>query len=71
MNNWIDENPLMYSINWGCTMDVAIRAVNWIWTLGLIIGSKELDNKTIEKIKVSLYQHGWFIFAKSRKTGLQ
>ena len=42
MKNWIDENPLMYSINWGCTMDVAIRAVNWIWTLGLIYRLKRI-----------------------------
>jgi hypothetical protein len=62
MDNWVDENPLMYSINWGCTMDVAIRAVNWIWTLGLITGSGNLDNKTLKKIKLSLYQHGWFIY---------
>jgi hypothetical protein len=67
MKNWIDENPLMQSINWGCTMDVAIRAVNWIWTLGLISGSKGLDNKTVEKIKSSLYQHGWFIWRNPEK----
>ncbi len=65
--NWIDENPLMYSINWGCTMDVAIRAVNWIWALGLISGSDALDGTTIEKIKTSLYQHGWFIWRNPEK----
>ena len=26
LTDWINENPLMYSINWGCSMDVAIRA---------------------------------------------
>ncbi|MBN1182825.1 MAG: alginate lyase family protein [Bacteroidales bacterium] len=62
IKNWINENPLMYSINWGCTMDVAIRAVNWIYTLCLISNSKLLDDKTINKIKSSLYQHGWFIY---------
>jgi hypothetical protein len=67
IENWIDENPLMYSINWGCTMDVAIRAVNWMWTLALISNSKGLDNQTVERIKVSLYQHGWFIFRNPEK----
>jgi hypothetical protein len=62
MNNWIEENPLMFSINWGCTMDVAIRAVNWIWTLGLIKGSGSLDSISTERIKGSLYQHGWFTY---------
>jgi hypothetical protein len=67
MINWIDENPLMYSINWGCTMDVAIRAVNWIWTLGLISGSNELNQNDIKRIKLSLYQHGWFIWRNPEK----
>lgn len=65
--SWINHNPLMYSINWGCTMDVAIRAVNWIWTLGLLSGSQYLTNDKIEKIKVSLYQHGWFIWRNPEK----
>lgn len=62
MMDWIKENPLMFSINWGCTMDVAIRAVNWIWTLGLIYDSEKLDITSVDSIKSSLYQHGWFIF---------
>ena len=65
--NWIDENPLMYSINWGCTMDVAIRAVNWIWTLGLMSDSEELKDDEINRIKFSLFQHGWFIWRNPEK----
>ena len=68
--SWINDNPLMYSINWGCTMDVAIRAVNWIWALGLISDSNYLDSKTLEKIKGSLYQHGWFIYRNPEKEQL-
>ncbi len=67
MINWIEGNPLMYSINWGCTMDVAIRAVNWIWTLGLISSSIKLDTETINIIKYSLYQHGWYIYRYPEK----
>lgn len=65
--NWIDANPLMYSINWGCTMDVAIRAVNWIWVLGLISGTEQLNKPIIAKVKESLYQHGWFIYRNPEK----
>jgi hypothetical protein len=67
MLDWIIENHFLYSINWGCTMDVSIRAVNWIWTLGLIIGSDSLNKKSVEKIKISLYQHGWFIYRNLEK----
>ena len=65
--DWIRQNPVMYSINWGCTMDVAIRAVNWMWALRLIAGSEKLDNAAIEKIKISLYQHGWYIYRNPEK----
>ena len=67
MVDWIDNNPLMYSINWGCTMDVSIRAANWIWALGLIYSSQALESKTLAKIKGSLYQHGWFIYRNPEK----
>ena len=40
---WIDSNPLMYSINWGCAMDVAIRAVNWVYALNMFIDSRPLN----------------------------
>ena len=58
--DWIEKNPLMYSINWGCAMDVGIRAVNWIWALSLLKGYqyKEFHKKIYE----SLYQHGWYIY---------
>src|SRR5262245_7493124 len=29
--DWIDSNPYKRGVNWACTMDVGIRAVNWIW----------------------------------------
>ena len=59
--NWIDENPLMYSINWGCSMDVAIRAINWIWSLALISESN-INDLMLNKIRTSIYEHGWFIY---------
>jgi len=62
IRHWISENRLMHSINWGCTMDVAIRAVNWIWALGMIRGSESLKGTVLREITASLYEHGWFIF---------
>jgi hypothetical protein len=60
--DWIDSNPLMKSVNWGCTMDVAIRAVNWVWALGMFIGSNALTDAVLKRIFVSLYEHGFFIY---------
>lgn len=58
--NWIDENPFMYSINWGCAMDVGIRAINWIWALSLLKDYQYKESR--KKIYESLYQHGWYIY---------
>ena len=29
--DWIISNPFKRGVNWACTMDVSIRAINWIW----------------------------------------
>jgi len=67
ITSWIDENPLMKSINWTCTMEVAIRAVNWIYALKMFNSSPLLQNATKHKIVLSLYQHGYFIFRNPEK----
>lgn len=64
---WIDENPLMYSINWTCAMDVAIRAVNWMYAINMICQSASLNDVVLKRINGSLFEHGWFIFNNLEK----
>ena len=47
LDDWINSNPYMQSINWGCAMDVSIRAVNWIVALSLIRDSEELKRSDL------------------------
>jgi len=61
IDNWIDENPLMHSINWTCAMDVAIRAVNWLFSLNMIIESDCINDSFAQKIYRSLFEHLFFI----------
>lgn len=61
INNWIDENPLMYSVNWTCAMDVAIRAANWMYALNFISASKCFTDEFASRASKSLFQHGFFI----------
>lgn len=61
INNWIDENPLMYSVNWTCAMDVAIRAANWMYALNFISASKCFTDEFAARASKSLFQHGFFI----------
>jgi len=64
---WIDENPLMNSINWTCAMDVAIRAVNWMYAINMISASTALNEVALKRIHGSLFEHGWFIFRNLEK----
>ena len=67
ISNWIDNNEFMHSINWTCAMDVAIRAVNWMYALCMIRNSNVFTNQFAEKVSVSLYQHGYYIINNLEK----
>lgn len=68
IEDWLKENPFMYSVNWTCTMDVAIRSVNWIYAVGLVLDSPTVTDSFIGKLYCSLYQHGWFIYNNLEQT---
>lgn len=68
IKNWIKENPLMYSVNWTCSMDVAIRAVNWMFAINMIIKSEYVNEEFIKIIYNSLYEHGFYIYNNLEKS---
>lgn len=61
LNNWIDENPLCYGINWTCAMEVAIRACNWIWAWWAFRDNPVWTDEFNRKFLKSIWQHGWYI----------
>lgn len=65
--NWLQENPFMHSINWACTQDVAIRAVNWIWAISLFQDRLDNDSGLSNLLLHSLYQHGVYIYLHPEK----
>lgn len=56
--DWIDANPPRRGVNWASPMDVAIRAVNWIWGLRLFSSVLGRYPQTVWHIRRSLYEHG-------------
>jgi hypothetical protein len=60
--DWINENPFMYSINWGCAMDVAIRGINQLYAVRMILESKSITLEFVRAITESAYQHAWYVF---------
>ena len=65
---WIKDNPLMYTVNWKCSMDVAFRAVNWIFALNMIKSYSGYDDSFANIVERSLWQHGFFIRNNFEKT---
>lgn len=61
IENWIDENPIAIGVNWTCTMDVSIRAVNWIIGYYYFKDSKSLSSSFWKRYFKNLYLTGKFI----------
>lgn len=59
--DWIEKNPYKLGPNWSCTMDVAIRAVNW--TVAAICFKNEIqaDRSFSDLLLNHLWQTGKFI----------
>lgn len=62
VDDWIARNPLGYGVNWACAMDVALRAVSWIWGIYFFGASKACaDADFRRRLARSLYMHGEFV----------
>lgn len=59
--DWISANPYGYGVNWACTMDVALRAVNWIWGMRFFEDFLKDHPETVQRFATSLHQHGKYI----------
>jgi len=51
--SWVRENPFQHGINWCSALEVAFRALSWIWTYHLVGGD--------ERFLVELARHGWHL----------
>lgn len=61
MTAWIEANPPGYGVNWACPMDVAIRAVNWLWALALMADQPLVTTRWLSEVIASLVSHGRFL----------
>jgi hypothetical protein len=55
LHHWIERNAVEIGPNWLCTMDVAVRATNWVAALALWPAAAD------ERVLASLLLHGRFI----------
>ena len=69
IEDWIEKNPVEMSVNWTCTMDVGIRAANWIAAYFFFKESKSLGKEFWTMFNKSLYLHGRFIYKNLENKG--
>jgi hypothetical protein len=60
LTDWIASNPVEFGANWACTMDVAIRAVNWLAALSMC-ADEVSEMPWVRQVLASLLLHGRFI----------
>jgi Heparinase II/III-like protein/Heparinase II/III N-terminus len=60
LGSWIDSNPVERGPNWASTMEVAIRATNWVATL-VLCAEAARQEPWFERVIASLLLHGRFI----------
>jgi uncharacterized heparinase superfamily protein len=62
VSHWIQANPPEWGVNWACPMDVALRAVNWLWGYYFFKDSPNLTDDFYLTFLKSLWIHGRHIF---------
>jgi hypothetical protein len=59
---WIVMNPYAWTVNWSCAMDVALRAVSWIWRFYFLADAPACRAPQFRsELLRSLFLHGEFI----------
>jgi hypothetical protein len=55
---WLEDNPWPYGVNWSRAMEVAVRAVNWLWAAALFADAPEFTPILKRRFLKAMLQHG-------------
>jgi hypothetical protein len=64
LESWLDQSPFGFGMNWRSPLELAIRAINWVWTLDLLAGSDVLSPGLAGRLLHALRLHVWDIARK-------
>ena len=59
LESWWEQNPFLRGINWTSALEVAFRALSWLWIDHL--AGDSLDQSLRGRLRNSLHQHGAFL----------
>jgi hypothetical protein len=57
ITGWMDQNPPKQGIQWASSLEVAFRAIAWLWALHFFKGSRHLTPALFARILKFLYVH--------------
>jgi hypothetical protein len=61
IEDWMASNPYAHSVNWTCTMEVAMRILSWTWFFHVFCRSRAWSDATFQsQFLRTLYLHGEF-----------
>ena len=69
-DDWIASNPWGYGVNWACAMDIALRAVSWLWAFYFADSAPCRSPEFRGRFLRSLFLHGDYRHP-SRRAGRQ
>lgn len=55
---WMDANPPKDGVNWASSLEVAFRAISWVWALEFLRRSAILDAETFARLTKHVVLHG-------------
>jgi heparinase II/III-like protein len=69
IDDWIARNPVAFGVNWACPMDVALRAVSWIWGFYFFADAAACASLDFRgRFLRALYLHGDYIATHLEKS---
>lgn len=62
ISSWIRDNPYLQGVNWAGPLEVAARAISWLWTYQFCRRWDGLDSEMHLRMSQSFYQHGHYLY---------
>lgn len=59
LESWWQQNPFVRGINWASALEVAFRALSWIWICHLV--GRDLPHACTDRLQTELYRHGVYL----------
>lgn len=71
ISDWVARNPYGHGVNWACAMDVALRAISWIWGFYFLAASEACRSPEFRGALLrALYLHGEWVATHLEKYDL-